>query len=211
MPPRLWVVVAVLLVAAAFAGGLWLGASTRAEEPTAEALEQFDDISPEAAASLGRKIAAIRGAEGDSGRTEPEALIASEIELESFVLYSMADEIPAKVETIDIAIGNDLISAATELTFETEEGSGNPIVDALLGGTHSLFIEGRLTTDSGQGRFELQRVRVDGFPVPLLVIEALIRRFVTPRFPEVDLDSSFRIPWGIEEVGLTPGLATIGY
>ncbi len=211
MPPRLWVVVAVLLVAAAFAGGLWLGASARAEEPTAEAVEQFDDVSPEAAASLGRKIAAIRRAEGEAGRNEPEALIASEIELESFVLYSMADEIPAKVETIDIAIGNDLISAATELTFETEEGSGNLIIDALLGGTHSLFIEGRLTTDSGQGRFELQRVRVNGFPVPLLVIEALIRRFVTPRFPEVDLDSSFRIPWGIEEVGLTPGLATIGY
>ena len=101
--------------------------STRAEEPTAETLEQFDDVSPEAATSVGRKIAAIRRAEGDSGRNEPETLIASEIELESFVLYSMADEIPAKVETIDIAIGNDLISAAIELTFETEEGSGNPI------------------------------------------------------------------------------------
>lgn len=214
MPFRLSVVVAGVLVVAALTGGLWMRALNRAAQPLAAsaAAEQFREISPEAAASLGRKIVAIRRAEVDVGRTEREAVLASEIEMESFILYSMEDEIPARVELIDVEIGTDLISAATELTFDSEEGSGNAIVDALLGGTHSLFIEGRLTTtESGRGQFELRRVRVDGLPVPLLVIQVLVRQFVTPRYPQVDLDAPFGIPWGIEEVALTPELATITY
>ena len=131
--------------------------------------------------------------------------------MESFVFFSMGDEIPARVDSIDVTVGAGTIAAATELTFDSEESSGNPIVDLLLESPHSLFVKGALEGHAGEGAFELQQVRVEGFPVPIVIVELLIDRYVNPRFPEVDLAEGFLLPWGIEEIVLTPEGAEITY
>jgi hypothetical protein len=61
------------------------------------------------------------------------------------------------------------------------------------------------------GRFELVEVQVDGIPVPNVLIEALIARYVKPKYPEVDLKEPFTMPWGIESLTITPGKTTIVY
>ena len=202
----------VLLVDGVLAGALlglvfWvqLGSPSVSQEP-------FLEVSTEAADSLSRKIALIRRAESDPQRkgSAETTIELTEIELESFVLYEMEDDIPATVESIDVGIGAETISALTQLTFSAEE-TGNFLLDFLMGGTHSLFVEGRLEAEEGRGKFELRGVRVDGLPVPIVLVEALIDRFVTPRYPQVDLGEPFDVPWGVEQVVLSPGLATITY
>jgi hypothetical protein len=171
------------------------------------------EVSPAAAASLGRKIEAIRAASQDSSRPAAAAqtLSASDVELESFVLYSMKEEIPARLDSIDVGIRPGVVSAAVQLTFDSARSSGNPVVDMLIGGTHALFVEGALEGRLGRGRFRLEQVRVDGIPVPLFVVEALVDRFVKPRYPQVDLAEPFDMPWGIEEIVLSPDTATFTY
>ena len=175
--------------------------------------ESPPDLNLEAANSLFDKIIAIRNAENSSTRSLDEAttILVTETEMESFVFFSMGDEIPARVDSIDVTVGAGTIAAATELTFDSEESSGNPIVDLLLESPHSLFVRGALEGHAGEGTFELQQVRVDGFPVPIVIVEVLIDRYVNPRFPEVDLDEGFLIPWSIEEIVLTPDGAEITY
>ena len=63
----------------------------------------------------------------------------------------------------------------------------------------------------GRGRFELREVRLDGLAIPLVVVDLLVEGFVKSRYPDVDLDAPFTIPWGVEEIRLTPGIAEIGY
>ncbi len=171
------------------------------------------NVSQTAADSLWDKIVTIRAAETSATRLPDAAtsLRVTDIEMESFVFFSMRDEIPARVQSIDVEVGYGTISAATELSFDSQEGSGNPIVDILLQSSHGVFVKGALEGHRGEGRFELQEVRVDGFPVPIAVVEILVDRFVKPRFPQVDLEEGFRIPWGIDEIAIAPEGATITY
>jgi hypothetical protein len=171
------------------------------------------NVSPDAADSLWGKIVAIREAESSSTRNRDAAssIRVTDVEMESFVFFSMKDEIPANVRSIDVTVEAGTISAATELLFDSQEVSGNPIVDILLQNPHSLFVKGALEGKEGEGKFELQQVRVDGFPVPIAVVEILVDRFVLPRFPQVDLDEEFPIPWGIEEIELAEEGVTITY
>jgi hypothetical protein len=52
---------------------------------------------------------------------------------------------------------------------------------------------------------------VDGIPVPIVLIETLVDRYVKPKSPDVKLDEPFMMPWGIEDLTITNGKATIVY
>jgi hypothetical protein len=72
-------------------------------------------------------------------------------------------------------------------------------------------VRGKLTAREGRGKFNLQEVQVDGIPVPNVLIQALIKRYVKPKYPEVDLNEPFDLPWDIQEMKLEPGKATVTY
>ena len=97
-------------------------------------VEAFVEVSPRAAESLRGKIVDIIAA--DETPTRPSDTVvtieASEIELESFVLFAMQDDIPAQVDQIDVEIEPGLVSAQTQLTFVAEGLGGNPILDFLI-------------------------------------------------------------------------------
>ena len=190
--------------------GLFLAASVKAQE-SSETIPP--NVSRDAADSLRVKLVAIRAAETSPARAPDAAtsIRVTDVEMESFVFFSMKDEIPAHVRSINVTTESGSISVAAELSFDSQEGSGNPIVDILLRNPHSLFVGGTLEGHAGEGTFGLQQVRVDGFPVPIAVVEALVERFVKPRFPQVDLNEDFPIPWGIDEIALAPEGATITY
>src|SRR5262245_2176627 len=169
-----------------------------------------NDVSERSAKSLQMKIDAIQAAETAKGRQGTETVEVSESELESYVLYSMRDQIPARVDSIDVQLTPGAVAADTKLTFPSDS-TGNPLVDALVGGTHTFFIKGKLAASETKGRFELQEVKVDGIPVPLILIETLVEKYVKPKYPDVDLKEPFPMPWGMDSLVITQGKATIGY
>ena len=85
------------------------------------------------------------------------------------------------------------------------------MVDALVGGTHNLFLKGKLVGREGRGKFDLQEIRVDGIPVPTILIQTLFKKYVQPKYPEADLNEPFDLPWGIQEIRLEPGKTTAVY
>ena len=167
--------------------------------------------SVEAAAILESKIEAIRKAEKTNNSTRPAKTVeVSEVELESYVLDGLRDDIPARVDSIDVQLTDGAVAADTKMTFGPES-TGNPMVDVLIAGTHTLFIKGKLAATATVGKFELEEVKVDGIPVPTVLIETLIARYVKPKYPEVDLKEPFTMPWGIETLTITHGKTTIVY
>jgi hypothetical protein len=174
-----------------------------AKEPT--------ELSPKAAKILQEKIDAVKAAE-DNPKHKPgsERVEVSEIELESYLLYSLKEDIPAQIDSADVQLDRDTIGLETQITF-TSNATGNSVVDALVGGTHNLFLKGKLVAQERRGKFDLQDVRVDGIPVPNVLIQALIKKYVKPKYPAVDLNEPFDMPWGIEELKLEAGKATVVY
>lgn len=176
----------------------------------AEPVSAQNDVSERTSRILQTKIDTIRAEEkagnGRTGRT----VEVSEPELESYVLYRLKDDIPAKVDSIDVQLTEGAVAADTKLTFPPD-ATGNALVDAFVSGTHTFFLKGKLAASAGRGRFELLEVRVDGIPVPNILIETLIAKYVKPKYPEVDLKEPFPMPWGMESLVIAPGKATVTY
>jgi len=175
-----------------------------------EPVSAQNDVSERSAKSLQMKIDAIQAAENAKDRKGAETVEVFESELESYVLYSMRDLIPARVDLIDVQLTPGIVAADTKLTFPSDS-TGNPLVDAIVGGTHTFFLKGKLAASEKRGRFELQEVKVDGIPVPLILIETLVEKYVKPKYPDVDLKEPFPMPWGMESLVITQGKATIVY
>ena len=169
------------------------------------------EVSPKAAKSLQQKIDAIKDSEDNPKHKRGASRVELfETELESYLLYSLKEDIPAQIDSADVQLGQDTVGLDTQITF-TSNATGNPVVDALVGGTHNLFVKGKLVAQEGRGKFDLQDVRVDGIPVPNILIQSLIKRYVKPKYPDVDLNEPFDMPWGIESLKLEQGKATVIY
>jgi hypothetical protein len=176
----------------------------------AEPVSAQTGVSEQSARTLQQKIDAIQAAEKAKNRQGTETIEVSEVELESYVLYSMRDLIPAKVDSIDVQLTPGTVAADTKLTFPSDS-TGNPVLDLVIAGTHTLYVKGKLAATEGRGRFELQEVKVDGIPVPLVLIETLVDKHVKPMYPQVDLKEPFPMPWGMESLSIGTGKATIVY
>ena len=153
-------------------------------------------VSEKSAEELQIKIDTIKNAKSDEGRGREVELVDSE--LESYVLFKLRKDIPIQMDSFDVQLAPGTVAADTQLTFTSS--LGNPVLDALIGGTHNLFVKAKLEGSAGRGKFELQEVRIDGIPVPLVLIETLVSKYVKPKYPDVDLKEPFDLPWGIEEI-----------
>ena len=76
--------------------------------------QEFTSVSPEAANLLGSRIQEIRQRELDTGRAPGQDTIrVGEIEMESFVLFWMEEDIPPRVDSVDVRVTDGIISAKT--------------------------------------------------------------------------------------------------
>jgi hypothetical protein len=202
-----WTLIGVSgLALLAVAGGIaFYGVAANSESGSSK------NISERAAQSLQSKIDAIKKAADNPNHKHGSARVqVSESEMESYVFYSLKDDIPAHIDSLDIQAGEDTIACDTQITFNSN-ATGNPVFDSLVGGTHNLSLKGKLIARDSRGKFDLQEVKVDGIPVPNVLIQALIKRYVKPKYPEVDLNEPFDLPWDIQEVKLEPGKAIVVY
>jgi len=168
-------------------------------------------FSEKSAQSLQAKIDAVKKAARTPGHKRGSSRVElSEQELESYVVYSLKEDIPAQIDSIDVQLVPDTVGSETQITF-TSNATGNPVVDTLVGGTHNLSLKGKLTGHDGRGKFDLQQVQVDGIPVPNVLIQALLKKYVKPKYPEVDLNEPFDLPWEIQELTVGTGKATVVY
>ena len=168
-------------------------------------------VSAQAAQSLQTKIDAIKkAADSNNHKRGSSRVELSEVELESYVVYALKEDIPAQLDSIDVRLAPDAVSSNSQITFNSN-ATGNPIFDSLVGGTHNLYVKGNLVGHQGRGKFDLQEVQVDGIPVPNVLIHALIKRYVKPKYPEVELGEPFDLPWEIQELKLESGKATAIY
>lgn len=175
------------------------------------AAEENDTISPKSAKSLQDKIDAIKKAKDMPDRVPGASRVElSEAELESYMLFSLKDQIPAQMDAFEVQLQPGTVAAQTQLTFPSD-ATGNPIIDVVLGGTHDLFVKGALAGTEGRGKFDFQEIRVDGIPVPKILIQSLFDKYVKPKYPDADLREPFDLPWGIEELTMEQSKATVVY
>lgn len=162
------------------------------------------------AASLEGKINAIKKAHADNKRSGTSRVEITEAELESYVMVKLRKDIPVDVQSIRVQLTPGVIATDAKLTIPSGS-TGNALVDALVSGTHTIHIAGKLTGSRGEGKFDLQSVSIDGIPVPNILVDTLIEKYAKPKYPDVDLKEPFDLPWGIQAIDIGLHKATVTY
>jgi len=164
------------------------------------------EVTAEAAESAAAKLQQIRDV--GSGVSSGALVRLSEVEVNSYLFYEMSTRYPRGVSKINARFTPGHLQGTCEVDFEKLKASRRSpggVMDYLFFGVHTLSVEGEFSAVGGTGQFNLQTVALDGVPLPRTLIDFLIDSYLRPRFPELALDSPFRMPYSIDRVQVGRG------
>lgn len=81
--------------------------------------------------------------------------------------------------------------------------TSNPLL-SMFNGTHNVAVEGDAAASGGRGKVHVRTVAIDGIEVPRMALEYFVSKYITPKYPNLGLDSTFQLPDKIDT-------STVGY
>ena len=71
--------------------------------------------------------------------------------------------------------------------------SFNPLL-MLFSGTHDISVAGAADAQGGTGHVHIQSASLDGIDIPRTALELFVNKYLKPKYPNVGLDSEFKMP-----------------
>jgi hypothetical protein len=149
-------------------------------------------------------------------RLETQSTVIEEGEVNAYLEHSLRAEIPPGISPPVLRIlADNRLSATATLDLDVMNASRPPGegFDPLrvLRGSLPAKVTGRLITENGSGRFELESAELGGIPLPRVLVSQLVSRYsVSPDEPNgIDIDAPFDLPSSIREIRVEPGQVTV--
>src|SRR5206468_10047371 len=79
--------------------------------------------------------------------------------------------------------------------------ASNPLLN-IFSGIHEVAVETHAYGRGGQGYVHVDSVSLDGIEVPRFVLELFVEKYLTPRNPQIGMDSTFKLPDRIDTAGI---------
>jgi len=145
-------------------------------------------------ASINRKIAHLE-ANGRAAHPSPAPTVLTEADINA---YLASDEVqfPAGVKSVHLTGAQGTISGAAKVDFDQVRAgihSSNPLL-SIFSGVHDVNAEAHAYGRGGQGYVHIDSVSLDGVEVPNFVLELFVEKYITPRNPNIGIDSQFKLP-----------------
>ena len=148
-------------------------------------------------------------------KQQAQSTTVSDAEVNSYLRFHAQDQIPVGiVEPILNAHGDGIVTGRAIVDLDAvrkqrQRGWLDPM--GYLTGRLPLTVRGRLTTQNGMGRFQLESAEISGVSVPKTVVQELLSFYSrTPEDPDgINMDDPFELPAQIREIRVAPGAATI--
>lgn len=71
--------------------------------------------------------------------------------------------------------------------------SYNPLL-MIFSGTHDITVSSAADAQGGTGHVHIQSASLDGIEIPRSALELFVNRYLKPKYPNVGLDSEFKMP-----------------
>lgn len=182
---------------------------------TAIALSADARVSKRDAALLKQKVAVI-ALTGERPVKQPRRTLVTENEVNAYLAYDAARDLPAGVVDPSVAIlGTGRLSGRAIVDLDAVRKSSNPtsMLDPMsyLTGRVPITATGVLTTNNGVGRFQLESASISSVPVPKMILQQIVSYYSrTPEYPRgIGLDDPFALPARIREIQVQRGQAVI--
>lgn len=143
------------------------------------------------------------GKNGRSAHPNRKPTILTEQEINAY-LASDYVKLPAGVQSVKLAGEAGGVTGTAHVDFDqVREGihSLNPLL-AIFSGVHDVVVVTHAHGDSGRGQVHVDSVSLDGIEVPRFALQLFVEKFLTPKYPEIGLDSQFALPDRIDSAGV---------
>lgn len=144
--------------------------------------------------SLQRKLTYIDH-NGHSTHPNHKPTIITDLEVNAYLASDYVN-LPAGVQSVKLAGEAGVITGTAHIDFDRiREGihSANPLL-SIFSGVHDVIVVTHAHGESGKGYVHVDSVSLDGIQVPRFVLEMFVEKFLTPKYPEIGLDSEFALP-----------------
>jgi hypothetical protein len=193
----------------AFALLAFFASSVAAHQAVHPPASQTERMYQSAAQSANRKFQHIIQ---NSRRNPPDQTptVLTEREVNAYVASDMV-KLPAGVESVRFHGRPGVIDATARVDFDQIRASrpnSNPLL-SLFSGVHDVHVIANAAANGGRGRVEIQSVDIDGVSVPRIALELFISHYLTPRYPDIGMTSTFHLAYRIDMATVGNGTLTI--
>jgi hypothetical protein len=149
---------------------------------------------PSGVASMEQKLHHI---ETNAGKTRPDQTptIFSEKEVNAYIASDNV-ELPVGVQSVKLVGLPGVITGTAQVDFDrVREGahSSNPLL-SIFSGVHEVVVVARAHGARKTGYVHVDSVSLDGVEVPHLLLELFVEKYLTPKYPQIGIDSQFALP-----------------
>lgn len=114
--------------------------------------------------------------------------------------------LPQGVKKLRLEGRTGTVTAFLNVDFDQIRGGqnlSNPML-SVFSGQHDVRVETDAAGSGRQGRVHVREVSIDGITVPRIALEYFVNKYITPKYPNIGLDSAFQLPNKID-------VAAVGY
>ena len=188
---------------------LVLVALTLAAQQQRRPASQTEAMYQSAAASAERKLQHI---EENGARSAPDQqpTVLTDREINAY-LSSGNVELPDGVKSVRFSGRPGVVEATARVDFDqitAKARSSNPLL-SLFSGVHDVHAIAKAEGSGGQGHAEIESVDIDGTTVPKVALEYFVSKYVTPKYPDVGMTSTFQLPDRVDTATVGQGTLTV--
>jgi hypothetical protein len=119
--------------------------------------------------------------------------------------------LPKGVQRVQFFGSQAVVTGTARVDFDqitAGKSSMNPLL-ALFRGLHDITVQAHARGAGHQGRVHIDSAAIDGVNVPRVALELFVSKYVTPKYPNVGMDSTFRLPERIDTAVVGDHLLTV--
>jgi len=116
-------------------------------------------------------------------------------------------KLPKGVSQVHLTSRPGVIDGHAHVDFEPMLQGHNPNnpLYALFSGQHDIHVIAQAVGTGGVAALEVHTVEMDGAEVPRWALEFFVQHYLTPRYPNVGMTSTFKIPLRIDIASVESG------
>lgn len=178
--------------------------SQQARQPSAQAPSSAHTPGHRLADSMQTKLEHIQE-NGEQAHPDQAPTIMTEEEVNDYIAAGRIT-LPQGVKKLRMEGRSGIVTAFLNVDFDeirAGQNSSNPLL-SVFSGQHDVRVEADAAGSGREGRVHVREVTIDGFSVPRMALEYFVSKYITPKYPNVGIDSQFQLPNKID-------LATVGY
>jgi hypothetical protein len=144
---------------------------------------------------------------------QPPARKPTAITAEEFAawLNGGGTALPAGVSDVHFSSVPAVVTATARVDFDKLTAgvkSANPLL-SLFSGIHDVEMTAQASGAQGVGSVHVESMKIDGVTVPRMAMQYAVDKYLKPKYPNVGLDSKFKLPARIDVAVVGQNLVTL--